>query len=159
MIILCLLQVWYAALSQSFFSLSVGFGSIIMFSSYNDFRHNVFRDATIISITDTFTSFLAGLTIFSILGYLANGNYVPIMDTNTRKEYQFSFNGCLECLCKNLYNIICISNIILNLNWVWITCLLFSWTMRMLRHFSYSRTNYSSYRIKRRSERCSERRR
>ena len=30
--------VWYAAVDQSFFSLSVGFGSITMFSSYNDFR-------------------------------------------------------------------------------------------------------------------------
>ncbi|KAF2369074.1 Sodium:neurotransmitter symporter [Trinorchestia longiramus] len=73
-------KVWYAALSQSFFSLSVGFGSIIMFSSYNGFRHNVYRDATIISITDTFTSFLAGLTIFSILGYLANELGVEVKD-------------------------------------------------------------------------------
>jgi len=74
------IEVWYQALSQSFFSLSVGFGSIIMFSSYNDFRHNVFRDATIISITDTFTSVLAGLTIFSILGYLADELGVDVKD-------------------------------------------------------------------------------
>ncbi len=37
------LQVWYAAVTQSFFSLSVGFGSIIMYSSYNPFTHNVYR--------------------------------------------------------------------------------------------------------------------
>ncbi|MCL4127741.1 UNVERIFIED_CONTAM: hypothetical protein GTU68_014491 [Idotea baltica] len=64
-------SVWYAAVSQSFFSLNVGFGTIIMFSSYNKFRHNVFRDAAIISVTDTLTSLLAGFTIFSILGHLA----------------------------------------------------------------------------------------
>ncbi|KAK4305035.1 hypothetical protein Pmani_023058 [Petrolisthes manimaculis] len=64
--------VWYAAVDQSFFSLSVGFGSIIMFSSYNPFRHNVYRDATIISITDTLTSLLAGFTTFCILGHLAD---------------------------------------------------------------------------------------
>lgn len=64
-------KVWYAAVDQSFFSLSVGFGSIIMFSSYNTFRHNVYRDAAIISVTDTLTSLLAGFTTFAILGHLA----------------------------------------------------------------------------------------
>lgn len=59
-------QVWYAAVDQAFFSLSVGFGVIIMLASYNDFRHNVYRDATIISFADTFTSLLAGFTIFAI---------------------------------------------------------------------------------------------
>lgn len=71
---------WYAALSQSFFSLSVGFGSITMFASYNGFRHNVFRDAAIISFIDTFTSLLAGFTIFSVLGYLAEQLNVDVKD-------------------------------------------------------------------------------
>ncbi|KAF2369075.1 Sodium:neurotransmitter symporter [Trinorchestia longiramus] len=74
------LDVWYAAVSQSFFSLSVGFGSITMFASYNGFRHNVYRDSTIISITDTFTSLLAGFTIFSILGHLAHQLGVPVSE-------------------------------------------------------------------------------
>lgn len=43
-----------------------------MFSSYNSFRHNVYRDAAIISLIDTLTSFLAGITVFAILGHLAN---------------------------------------------------------------------------------------
>lgn len=42
-----------------------------MYASYNPFRHNVHRDALIVSVMDTFTSFLAGLTVFSILGNLA----------------------------------------------------------------------------------------
>ncbi|KAB7501838.1 Sodium-dependent nutrient amino acid transporter 1, partial [Armadillidium nasatum] len=65
------LNVWKAAVGQCFFSLSVGFGSIVMLSSYNDFRHNVYRDALIISVTDTGTSILAGATTFGILGYLS----------------------------------------------------------------------------------------
>jgi len=73
-------DVWYAAVNQSFFSLSVGFGSITMFSSYNSFRHNVFRDATIISVTDTFTSLLAGFTTFAILGHLAHTLGVNVED-------------------------------------------------------------------------------
>ncbi|KAF2346450.1 Sodium:neurotransmitter symporter, partial [Trinorchestia longiramus] len=63
-------NVWYQAVTQSFFSLSVAFGSISMFSSYNDFKHNVYRDSLIISFMDTATSLLAGLTIFSVLGNL-----------------------------------------------------------------------------------------
>ncbi|KAK8728554.1 hypothetical protein OTU49_009013 [Cherax quadricarinatus] len=72
--------VWYAAVDQSFFSLSVGFGSIVMFSSYNSFRHNVYRDAAIISVTDTLTSLLAGFTTFAILGHLADLLGVEVKD-------------------------------------------------------------------------------
>ena len=65
-------KVWYAAVTQVFFSLSVCFGNIIMYSSYNKFNHNVYRDATIVTTLDTFTSLLAGCTIFGILGHLAH---------------------------------------------------------------------------------------
>lgn len=36
-------SVWYAAVTQSFFSLGVCFGAVIMYSSYNRFDHNVLR--------------------------------------------------------------------------------------------------------------------
>lgn len=49
-------QVWYAAITQCFFSLAVGFGNIIMYASFNKFSHNVYRDATIVTTLDTFTS-------------------------------------------------------------------------------------------------------
>ena len=62
---------WYNAVTQCFFSLSVGFGPIITFSSHNPFEHNIYRDATIISCVDTLTSILAGITIFAVLGNLA----------------------------------------------------------------------------------------
>ncbi|XP_022130796.2 sodium-dependent nutrient amino acid transporter 1 [Pieris rapae] len=65
------LKVWYAAVTQVFFSLSVCTGTIIMFSSYNNFRQNVYRDAMIVTTLDTFTSLLSGITIFGILGNLA----------------------------------------------------------------------------------------
>ncbi|XP_046404052.1 sodium-dependent nutrient amino acid transporter 1-like [Ischnura elegans] len=63
--------VWTAAITQCFFSLNVSFGSVIFYSSYNNFRHNYHRDVWIITTLDTFTSLLAGFTIFSILGNLA----------------------------------------------------------------------------------------
>lgn len=65
-------KVWYAAVTQCFFSLTICFGAIIVYASYNKFDHNVYRDATIISILDTFTSLLAGCTIFGIVGHLAH---------------------------------------------------------------------------------------
>lgn len=74
------LKVWYAAVTQSFFSLSTGFGALITYSSYNQFRHNSYRDALIISIADTLTSLLAGFVIFSILGNLASELGVPVAD-------------------------------------------------------------------------------
>lgn len=65
------IQVWYKACEQSFFSLGVGYGSLIMYSSYNGFRNNVYRDAILLSILDTFTSVLAGCVVFSVLGSLS----------------------------------------------------------------------------------------
>jgi solute carrier family 6 amino acid transporter-like protein 5/7/9/14 len=73
-------RVWYAAVTQSFFSMGVGFGSIITFSSYNKFNHNIYKDATIIAFADTFTSTLAGVITFSILGHLAYELDSPISD-------------------------------------------------------------------------------
>ncbi|KAK9730127.1 Sodium:neurotransmitter symporter family [Popillia japonica] len=64
-------QVWYSAATQCFFSLNVGFGNIISYASYNSFTHNIYRDSVIISVIDTFTSLIAGFTIFGILGNLA----------------------------------------------------------------------------------------
>lgn len=66
------LQVWFAAVTQCFFSLAVCFGNLIMYASFNRFDHNVYRDATIVTSIDTFTSMLAGCTIFGILGHLAH---------------------------------------------------------------------------------------
>lgn len=36
-------KVWYNACTQLFFSMGVGMGSIIMYSSFNKFEHNIYR--------------------------------------------------------------------------------------------------------------------
>jgi solute carrier family 6 (neurotransmitter transporter, glycine) member 5/9 len=36
-------RVWYAAVTQVFFSLSVCFGNVVMYASYNKFSHNIRR--------------------------------------------------------------------------------------------------------------------
>lgn len=37
------LSVWYDATTQCFFSLTIGMGCIIMFSSYNEFDRNIYK--------------------------------------------------------------------------------------------------------------------
>ncbi|XP_037821703.1 sodium-dependent nutrient amino acid transporter 1 [Lucilia sericata] len=64
-------KVWYAAVTQVFFSLAICFGNIVMYASYNRFGHNIKRDCNIITSLDTFTSLLSGIIIFGILGNLA----------------------------------------------------------------------------------------
>ena len=101
-------KVWYAAVTQSFFSLSVGFGALFTYSSYNDFKHNVYRDALIISFTDTFTSVLAGkvffLTLISNMGGKKgliiceqNLDNLPIVERGQEAK-SFSFNFPLSFL-------------------------------------------------------------
>lgn len=43
-----------------------------MYASFNKFQYNVYRDVNIVTALDTFTSLLAGCTIFGILGHLAH---------------------------------------------------------------------------------------
>ncbi|XP_041377521.1 sodium- and chloride-dependent glycine transporter 2-like isoform X2 [Gigantopelta aegis] len=66
------LKVWSAAAGQMFFSLSVSFGGIIMFGSYNKFKNNVYADALLISIMDLVTSIIAGFVIFTTFGGMAH---------------------------------------------------------------------------------------
>ncbi|KAF7488279.1 Sodium-dependent nutrient amino acid transporter 1 [Sarcoptes scabiei] len=78
--------VWYRAVEQSFFSLAVCFGSLIMYSSYNNFSNNVGRDAIIISVLDTFTSLLAGCVIFAVLGSMSFQKGIDIKDVVSKGE-------------------------------------------------------------------------
>uniref|UniRef100_A0A499FUW7 Transporter n=1 Tax=Anopheles farauti TaxID=69004 RepID=A0A499FUW7_9DIPT len=74
-------EVWYAAVTQCFFSLTISLGSVIVFASYNSFTTNIYRDAMIISWLDTFTSIISGIVVFGIVGNIAHitGNRVEDM--------------------------------------------------------------------------------
>jgi len=69
-------QIWGKAASQILFSLSVGFGSQLVLSSYNQVNNNCHRDAWLIGILNSVTSAFAGVVVFSILGNLADGGDV-----------------------------------------------------------------------------------
>ncbi|XP_046589864.1 sodium-dependent nutrient amino acid transporter 1 [Neodiprion lecontei] len=92
--------VWYAAITQCFFSLSVCMGAIIMFSSYNNFRHNLYRAVMIVTTLDTFTSFMAGCTIFGILGNLAHEMGTDDIGTVVRGGTGLAFISYPEALAR-----------------------------------------------------------
>lgn len=57
-------NVVFAALGQSFFTLSIGIGAIAIFGSYIDKKRRLAGEAIWISILDTSVAFVAGLIIF-----------------------------------------------------------------------------------------------
>ncbi|XP_044027255.1 inactive sodium-dependent neutral amino acid transporter B(0)AT3 isoform X1 [Siniperca chuatsi] len=75
-------QVWLDASTQIFFSLSVAFGGLIAFSSYNEERNNCERDAVIVGVINSATSLYASIPIFSILGFKANSAYTSCLKDN-----------------------------------------------------------------------------
>ncbi|XP_044151419.1 sodium-dependent dopamine transporter [Bufo gargarizans] len=77
---LCKPSVWIDAATQICFSLGVGFGVLIAFSSYNKFTNNCYRDAIITTSVNSLTSFFSGFVIFSFLGYMSQKHNVPISD-------------------------------------------------------------------------------
>lgn len=64
-------NVWLAAYGQIFFSLSLGFGTMIAYSSFMPRDTELPNSAAITSFANCCFSFLAGLAVFSVLGYFA----------------------------------------------------------------------------------------
>ncbi|KAK6192111.1 hypothetical protein SNE40_003649 [Patella caerulea] len=77
---LLMIEVWLDAAAQVFFSLGPGFGTLVALSSYNKFNNNCYFDAIITSIINCATSLLAGLVVFSIIGYMSLKQGKPIED-------------------------------------------------------------------------------
>jgi len=65
-------ETWIDGVTQIFFAYSVGMGALPALGSYNKFHHDCFRDAMITCVVNTLTCLLAGVLVFSILGYMAH---------------------------------------------------------------------------------------
>jgi len=65
------LKVWIAAYGQIFFSLSLGFGIMIAYSSYLPRDANIFKNSLIVAMSNSCYEVCAGFGVFSILGYMA----------------------------------------------------------------------------------------
>ncbi|RXN29200.1 sodium- and chloride-dependent GABA transporter 2-like protein [Labeo rohita] len=71
-------QVWMEAGTQIFFSYSVCFGTLISLGSYNQYNNNCYRDSLWLCLLNSATSLVAGFAVFSVLGFMANAQGVPI---------------------------------------------------------------------------------
>ena len=72
--------VWAAAYGQIFFSLSVGFGIMITYSSYLRRRTNLSGSGLVVAFANSGFELLAGIGVFSALGFLMQATGRPMED-------------------------------------------------------------------------------
>ena len=65
-------QVWIAAYGQIFFSLSVGFGIMITYSSYLKRKTNLTSSGLVVSFSNSAFEVLAGIGVFAAVGFLVH---------------------------------------------------------------------------------------
>ncbi|XP_072361164.1 sodium- and chloride-dependent neutral and basic amino acid transporter B(0+)-like [Scyliorhinus torazame] len=73
-------EVWKDAAVQSFYSLSLGSGTLVALSSYNKFLNNCYTDTIIVCVVNCATSVFAGFVIFSVLGHMAHVQGKPVSE-------------------------------------------------------------------------------
>ncbi|XP_054867986.1 sodium- and chloride-dependent GABA transporter 2-like isoform X4 [Amphiprion ocellaris] len=73
-------QVWMEAGTQIFFSYGVGMGVLTVLGSYNKYNNNCYRDCLLVCLLNSSTSFVAGFAVFSVLGFMAHEQGVPIAE-------------------------------------------------------------------------------
>jgi NSS family neurotransmitter:Na+ symporter len=74
---------WRYAFGQVFFSLSLAWGVMITYASFLHRKSDINNNATVVSLADFATSFIAGLAVFATLGGMAfvtqqAGNPIPV---------------------------------------------------------------------------------
>lgn len=74
------IEVWMAAVTQIFFTLSLGFGVMITYASYQEKDNDIVLSALITSLADIFIALMAGFVVFATLGYMSLENGVSIKE-------------------------------------------------------------------------------
>lgn len=76
-------KIWLRAYGQIFFSLSLASGVMIGYGSYLGKKAEITNSALITGLANCGTSFFAGFVVFSMLGYLAQVQGLPVPDVTT----------------------------------------------------------------------------
>ena len=74
------LEVWGAAMSQIFFTLSLAFGIMIAYASYQHEQSDIAKSAIITSLVNAGISIIAGFAVFATLGYMATQSGTDISE-------------------------------------------------------------------------------
>ncbi|XP_041944405.1 sodium- and chloride-dependent GABA transporter 2-like isoform X2 [Alosa sapidissima] len=64
-------QVWMDAGTQIFYSYAICIGCLTALGSYNKYNNNCYKDCVYLCLLNSGTSFVAGVAIFSVLGFMA----------------------------------------------------------------------------------------
>ncbi|XP_061654180.1 sodium- and chloride-dependent GABA transporter 3-like isoform X2 [Phyllopteryx taeniolatus] len=64
-------QVWMDAVSQTFYSYAVCTGCLASLGSYNNYNNNCYKDTFALCLLNTSTSLVAGIAVFSVLGFMS----------------------------------------------------------------------------------------
>jgi neurotransmitter:Na+ symporter, NSS family len=73
-------KVWVAAYGQIFFSLSIAFAIMITYSSYLPKKSDITNNAFITGFANSSVELLAGIGVFSALGFMAAQQGVPVQE-------------------------------------------------------------------------------
>ncbi|CAM5123531.1 unnamed protein product [Natator depressus] len=92
------MQVWRQAATQVFFSLGLGFGSVIAYSSYNARYNNCHADGLLVAGINFLTSLLATLVVFAVLGFRATAVARACVARNMEMLAQLLGTGALPTL-------------------------------------------------------------
>jgi len=71
-------EVWVAAYGQIFFSMSIAFAIMITYSSYLPKKSDITNNAFITGFSNSGFELLAGIGVFSVLGFMASQQGVPV---------------------------------------------------------------------------------
>jgi NSS family neurotransmitter:Na+ symporter len=76
-------RVWVEAVTQIFFSLSLGFGIMVAYASYLPEESNIPRNTLITAFADSLFAVFAGVAVFATLGFMAHAQGAGVEDVVT----------------------------------------------------------------------------
>lgn len=84
-------SVWIAAFGQIFFSLSIAFGIMITYSSYQRRRSNLTSSGLVVAFANSSFEILAGIGVFAALGFFAAQQQITVAEIEGIKGVSLAF--------------------------------------------------------------------